>query len=164
EGPRTASEDLIPVEAHRGSEMYAPLSLAPRGGPAGAQRRHRGARRRARGGRPPRPGTVVAFFVLVGLIALVRSAGEESLPPRDAVPAMVWMLLCAGALVRYLRDVFVSERIREDVRIGLVVRVEQPPQPDGEFLPRSGLAWRLAGAPASWRHVADASERLRARL
>ncbi len=175
--PDTSREELLETDAHRGATLYAPLSLrvtAPAPDlrfaqrPLSAGERHEIERVRRALSRP-RPSTVTAFVLLVVLLAVSRLAAEgfgDGRVPRwtDALSAVLAIVICVRALMRYTRCVLLAGRMARDLDTGLVVSVRGGGEPDAEMLPFSRLFWRVAGAPAGWRDRRRAAETLRASL
>jgi hypothetical protein len=169
-----APADVIEVEPHRGSRFYAPLSLeviSPTPDTNFGQRALSPSERAelARVSRRlmiPAFGTLIAIALLVLIVAMLKRLRPElqHAPMADFLSTGVAIALCIRSLVRHVRGMKLANRIREDLRLGLVVHVVQATRPSQEFLPASRLLWRSAGAPALWRDHRRAVARLRSGL
>ncbi|HEY2954027.1 MAG TPA: hypothetical protein VGK89_02115 [Candidatus Eisenbacteria bacterium] len=172
--PRARREDVIEVEPHSGSGLYAPLSLEvtratpglrfhqrPLSAPERLELERIGRRLAA-----PRVSTAIAAVALVWLVSLAAAnhAPAEGDPPPGVAEAALTVLgglICARRLVRDARSLVLARRIRQDLDVGLIVRADRESEGGSEFLPISRLLWRLGSAPAGWRDRGHGAERLR---
>jgi hypothetical protein len=173
--PRTEQEIMSEVDPPTGSGLDAPLSLEIVPVRSDLRFRQRALSRPERAELErvsrrlvlPRLSTVVAIVGFAGMIAIVFGTHRAPGTP-DTVSGLLSIVMtfavCGMVLARYARAVWLSQRIRFDLRSGLVVRVETGPSSGTEFLPFSRLIWRAGGAPALWRDRGSAVERLRRSL
>jgi len=171
--PRVRREDVIEVEPHAGSGLYAPLSLEVERALPGLRFHQRPLSEPERDEleqirhrlTAPRVSTALALAALVVLLGLVIPARPwASAGSRDHVGDFFGLglaiFLAVRMLVRDARSVLLAVRIRKDLHVGLIVRVDGDSGSGSEFLPISRLLWRLGGAPAAWRDRGRAADRL----
>ncbi len=166
----TREESVLDTEPQLGVTLYAPLSLplhqSPQDGTSLRQRALTGSERseleRVRASlAAPRFSTFVASMLFLWLAwLLLANAGKLSTQFGELCSTVIMLLACVQVIARWVRSRTLATRIRHDLELGLLVRVDQVEEHGAEVLPTSGLSWRVGGAPAEWRDK-KAAERLR---
>ena len=167
--------DVIETAPQHALGLYAPLSLrfsAPEPRPPLGQRtlapeERQELQRAAHGLLLPRLDTVVGLLALALVAATAVAWWHGDNATREFggfLGILVTSALGVLTILRQVRSMRLSARIRRDLEAGVVVYEPAADRPGTEFLPFSRLNWRHGGAPAPWRDRRDVVQRLRAGL